>query len=98
MATLLANKPLRALQHGPEVITQNAIWTTHDLLSHCYSAFSRASVPGATRQRSSSLKQKCLRFSTDTLLLVVALAMVAAPSSTHGRPTPYCTRSQVRPT
>ena len=33
MAASLANKPLRSLQHWPEVITQNAI-RTHDLLSH----------------------------------------------------------------
>jgi hypothetical protein len=34
MAALLADKPARALQHRPEAVTQHAIWTPNNFVSH----------------------------------------------------------------
>jgi hypothetical protein len=34
MEALLADKPAWALQHRPEVVTQHAIWTSNNFVSH----------------------------------------------------------------
>jgi len=44
MAALLADKPARALQHRPEVVTQHAIWASNSFVSHF--GLSALSPPG----------------------------------------------------
>jgi hypothetical protein len=34
MAALLSDKPARALQHRPKTVTQHAIWTPNNFVSH----------------------------------------------------------------